>query len=105
MLFRSGHKIAVLGAMKELGDFTEKAHEELGKKVKNSGLHRVYLFGEETRITYETAGECRGRKIFWTEDADELVRMVRQGVNTGDVVLLKGSRAAALERIEKNITG
>ena len=100
-----GHKIAVLGAMKELGDFTEKAHEELGKKLKNSDLHRVYLFGEETRITYETAGDRMGRRVFWTENADELVRMVRQGVNTGDVVLLKGSRAAALERIEKNITG
>ncbi len=100
-----GHKIAVLGAMKELGDFTEKAHEELGKKLKSSSLHRVYLFGEEMRVTFETAGEHMGRNVFWTKDANELVRMVRQGVNTGDVVLLKGSRAAALERIEKSIAG
>ncbi|WP_052078344.1 UDP-N-acetylmuramoyl-tripeptide--D-alanyl-D-alanine ligase [Spirochaeta lutea] len=105
-LWTKGQKVAVLGDMKELGRFSREAHRDLAHQVLESGVSSIILYGPEIRVTYEMLQQQRGllRQVLWTEDRDELVRLVQDTVNAGDLVLLKASRSMALEHLAEVIT-
>jgi len=92
-----GRRVYVIGEMLELGDISQSAHEEAGRLLVNSKADMVYLFGEETVATARVL-DSRGR-FFHTNDMEELIRKVDAYAKEGDLVLLKGSRGCALERL------
>jgi UDP-N-acetylmuramoyl-tripeptide--D-alanyl-D-alanine ligase len=93
----AGRRIYVLGSMLELGEKSRKAHERLGRTLAESGADMAFLFGEEMEAAAEAMAEAGGKPFFYTRDRDELSRILGTYVRPGDLVLLKGSRANALE--------
>ncbi len=95
-----GRRIAVLGSMLELGATSAAAHEEAGRRLCESRFDRVFLFGEEMK---EAEGVCRAlcpeRLALATAEIDRLIPAVRAELRSGDLVLIKGSRGMALERL------
>jgi UDP-N-acetylmuramoyl-tripeptide--D-alanyl-D-alanine ligase len=101
-----GRRIYVLGSMLELGGETEKEHAKLGKVLSGSSADTVFLFGEETRFAYDELKKSRVKKtVFQTNDMEELQFLVKKIVDRGDMVLLKGSRGCALERVSDALGG
>ncbi|GHV89549.1 UDP-N-acetylmuramoyl-tripeptide--D-alanyl-D-alanine ligase [Spirochaetia bacterium] len=101
-----GRKIYVIGSMLELGDASEEAHRELGQRLASSSADQVFLYGRETEAAaaaMETAPEYtdapRQVPFFHTNSMDGLSRALEDFVEDGDLVLLKGSRGCALERL------
>jgi UDP-N-acetylmuramoyl-tripeptide--D-alanyl-D-alanine ligase len=92
----SGKRIAVLGDMKELGDKTAYYHGELGRFLKESNVDKVILIGEEVKAVLKEMNNGRA-KLF--EDKGSLIEYVKHQIAGGDVVLIKGSRAAKMEEI------
>lgn len=92
----SGKRIAVLGDMKELGEKTAYYHEELGKFLKHSNIDNVLLIGEDVKVILKELNSGRG-KFF--HDKASLIDYAKHHVTGGDVVLIKGSRAAKMEEI------
>jgi UDP-N-acetylmuramoyl-tripeptide--D-alanyl-D-alanine ligase len=100
-----GRKIYVLGSMLELGDASTAAHRELGAALARSAADMVFLYGKEME---EAAAELRGSGIgsmvqvpfFHTNSIDELTSSLMDYVKPGDLVLVKGSRGCALERLD-----
>ena len=67
-------KIAVLGDMFELGDFSEKLHKEVGTEIYKNKIDKLYLIGNYSKFIGEEA-EKEGYKkenIFYFENKDEL---------------------------------
>jgi len=102
----SGRRIYVIGEMLELGELSRGAHEDMGRLLVDSKADMVYLFGEETAaaaavMTSRLAGETMrsSMKFFHTCDMGELISVADAYVQEGDLVLLKGSRGCALERL------
>ena len=97
----SGRKLAVLGEMKELGDFTESGHRAVGRALAESSIERALLTGGPTRYIALEA-KARGfsaEKLSECEALDlEEVRRFLEAIQEGDVVLVKGSRALGLEK-------
>jgi len=94
-------RIAVLGEMRELGDHTEAAHEELGRVAGATGLDLLIAIGPYAGLVREAAlaaGLPADRVIVTTEHAEAGERL-RAACRAGDLVLLKGSRGAALESV------
>jgi len=94
-----GRRVYVMGSMLELGDVSRAAHGEMGALLADSKADMVYLFGSETAAAaavLETRGSVR---FLHTCDMDALFREVDCGTEDGDLVLLKGSRGCALERL------
>jgi len=93
-------KLAILGDMKELGDYAESAHKEVGKAAAKSGLYMIVTVGELALNIAEGAksagfqGEIRN--YYTTEEA---ATAVKDFVQPGDIVLVKASRAMATEKI------
>jgi UDP-N-acetylmuramoyl-tripeptide--D-alanyl-D-alanine ligase len=94
-----GRRVAVLGDMRELGASSEALHRELGRTVAECAVDVVVGVGTEARHLLAAVGGAKEAHGF---DTVEQVRpRLGELVRAGDAVLLKGSRAMALERIVK----
>jgi UDP-N-acetylmuramoyl-tripeptide--D-alanyl-D-alanine ligase len=92
--FGSGRKIAFLGDMRELGDFAEQAHREIGDVIAElGGLDALYTAGDLARYIPGAARRFA--------DSAEAARFAETELDlkAGDVVLVKGSRAMTMEKI------
>jgi UDP-N-acetylmuramoyl-tripeptide--D-alanyl-D-alanine ligase len=88
-----GRRIAVLGGMAELGPEGPRYHREIGALT--TGLDVVVGVGQLARDYGPT---------HWVADAEAAAKLVRELLEPGDVVLVKGSRAVGLERVAANLT-
>jgi UDP-N-acetylmuramoyl-tripeptide--D-alanyl-D-alanine ligase len=97
----NGRKIAVLGDMLELGEWTQSAHGDIGVIAANCGLALLITVGQSARLIAQAAIEAgmethRVLPLATTTEAEETIRTLAQ---EGDFVLVKGSRRLQLERI------
>ncbi|MDR1257070.1 MAG: UDP-N-acetylmuramoyl-tripeptide--D-alanyl-D-alanine ligase [Spirochaetaceae bacterium] len=95
----NGRRVYVIGQMLELGGGSAAAHAALGERLAVSRADAVLLFGEEAEISYEKLRNMGSKFVFHTNSIDELRLKLRDCVKKGDMVLLKGSRSCALERV------
>jgi UDP-N-acetylmuramoyl-tripeptide--D-alanyl-D-alanine ligase len=101
---KQGRLIFVIGDMLELGETSASAHAKLGELLAESRADRVFLFGRETAAAASVL-KSKEKNAFHTENIDELSCALDSYVQTGDIVLLKGSRGCALERLSEMLTG
>lgn len=100
-----GRRIAVLGAMKELGNESDAAHREMLDAAIAAGPDEIVLVGDEFVSAAREAGVSDAAsderpvvRAFGDAEWEGVVAAVST-VEKGDLVLLKGSRALALERL------
>ncbi len=91
----SGKRWLVLGAMAELGVDSESLHAEIGEYASARGIERLWACGDETAATVDAFAE--GGRHF--SNSDQLVAAISEVLGEGDVVLVKGSRSAAMDRV------
>lgn len=92
-------KIAVLGDMLELGKMTEDAHREIGHEV--IGIVDVLVVvGHRSKFIREGALEkgFSEKNIYSFDTARQAAQFLKDAVQKGDIVLLKGSQGIRLER-------
>jgi len=92
-------RIAILGDMKELGARSSDAHRRVGRLAAGRGLDLLLAFGPLARDLAEAAREARSVRVAHSADLEEIVAILRREARAGAVVLVKGSRAMAMERI------
>ncbi len=92
---------AVLGEMAELGPITAEEHDRLGRLAARLGIKRLVAVGEVARPACQAARlEClTPEEAVWVADVQGAIEVLRAELAPGDVVLLKASRVAGLERI------
>ena len=91
---------AVLGHMAELGPIAFEEHERLGELVVRIGVERLVTVGDEARAIARAAireGQLP-EDVATYDDPIDAADDVRAWAKPGDVVLVKGSRVAGLER-------
>jgi UDP-N-acetylmuramoyl-tripeptide--D-alanyl-D-alanine ligase len=90
---RSGRRtVAVLGEMRELGPHADEAHATVGRLLDELGIDDAVVVGPE-------AAAIRGERTRPVESVDEAVGWLRHNVHGTDLVLVKASRGARLERV------
>ena len=102
-----GRKIAVLGAMKELGDFSESEHAKIGRFA-GTFCEVLVGVGGETRPLLNSALAAAKEvenpmQIFWCENAQEAKSRVGEWIGENDMVLVKGSRSVGLEVVVEEL--
>ena len=98
-------RLALLGEMRELGQHADAACRDLGIAAAAAGLDVVLLLGpqaERVRAGALAAG-MEAERVTVATDHDDAARRLRALAQPGDVVLLKGSRGAALERVMQRL--
>ncbi|MDP2681916.1 MAG: UDP-N-acetylmuramoyl-tripeptide--D-alanyl-D-alanine ligase [Deltaproteobacteria bacterium] len=100
-----GRKIAVLGDMFELGEMSDDAHKKVGMFAQDTGIDMLFTIGVYSDALVSGAME-KGMlpdKIYKAHDKAELIKALNNVVKEGDVILIKGSRAAAMEEIVEGL--
>ncbi len=99
-----GRKVFICGEMAELGQQAEKLHTELGMLIAEAKVALVLAIGPLARIAAETA-KASARddlQIKCFEDTPSACNKLHEFIQDYDIILVKGSRTASLERtVEK----
>jgi UDP-N-acetylmuramoyl-tripeptide--D-alanyl-D-alanine ligase len=97
---------AVLGEMAELGDATTEAHDEIGRLCVRLDVSRLVVVGPLAKGIHHGAAleGSWGNEATYVDDTDAAIALLRTEVRPGDVVLVKASRAAGLERVALALT-
>ncbi len=98
-------RIAVLGHMAELGPQTEQEHRVLGMRVAEHGVDMLVAVGERSKDTIHGAVEAgmSESSTHFFETSEEAGRFLDREINKGDVILVKGSQSARMEKVVKDI--
>ncbi|MDX2176218.1 MAG: UDP-N-acetylmuramoyl-tripeptide--D-alanyl-D-alanine ligase [Candidatus Sumerlaeia bacterium] len=90
-------RFALLGDMYELGEFTARFHEVVGRAAAEGGLDGLFAVGEHTVDTVREAARG-GLLAVHCADSTEAARLLASELREGDALLVKGSRANRLEQ-------
>ena len=93
--------------MAELGPIAATEHSRLGRLAVRLGIKRLVAVGEAARPSCEAARlECMTpEEAMWVADADAAIDLLSRMIERDDVVLVKASRAAGLERVAAALRG
>jgi len=94
-------RIAVLGDMFELGDIAETEHRKVGDAVRNAGVDLLVTVGSLAAFISQQAlsAGMETSTVFHGHTVAEAVDYLRECIQEGDVILVKGSRGMKMEGI------
>jgi UDP-N-acetylmuramoyl-tripeptide--D-alanyl-D-alanine ligase len=102
-------RVAVLGAMGELGPGAEAAHTQLGRDAVRAGVDLVVSVGPDAvgvhtgaLAEWSAAGSAAAEPVH-VPDRDAARRLLAGALVAGDVVLVKASRSYALEVLAEDL--
>ena len=90
-------KVAILGHMRELGTFSAACHKRVGECALES-VDRLICLGEDCKELV-AVWESKKRQVNWFLDFDEMMHFIKEEVQEGDLVLVKGARSLQLEKV------
>ncbi|MBU3664584.1 MAG: UDP-N-acetylmuramoyl-tripeptide--D-alanyl-D-alanine ligase [Chthoniobacterales bacterium] len=93
-----GKRFAVLGRMGELGSYAEEGYRRVGRTAAGT-IDILIAVGPETGVMAEEAESAGAREVRRASDTSEAARLLRDLARPGDAVVIKGSRAARMERV------
>ncbi|HQR25789.1 MAG TPA: UDP-N-acetylmuramoyl-tripeptide--D-alanyl-D-alanine ligase [Nocardioides sp.] len=99
---RAGRRtLAVLGEMRELGADAPAEHRGVGRHAAEAGVDVVVTVGPEADAISDGTRDVPGwqGRAVRTAGREEALAWVRENVSAEDVVLVKASRGAGLERV------
>lgn len=94
-----GKRIAVLGEMRELGTESEHGHREVGETAATLGVNQLITIGDVAELIAEGARSAGLDKVSSTRSTTEAATLLGEIAEPGDLVLIKGSRAARTEEV------
>ncbi|WP_435418320.1 UDP-N-acetylmuramoyl-tripeptide--D-alanyl-D-alanine ligase [Parerythrobacter aurantius] len=104
-------RIAVLGSMKELGDFAPGFHEQLAEPLLDGQVDFAVLVGDEMLTLARhlgKAGEAMlGKGLSFAHchgPAEAIAALQEYGIAAGDAILVKGSNSVGLGKLVEHFT-
>ena len=101
----AGKKIAVLGDMLELGEFSKMLHEKVGEEVAKNSIEVLITVGELSKNIASKAQEkgLNKENIFVCGENSEAVKIINDIAKQGDAILLKASNGLNFQEIFNEI--
>ena len=104
-------RVAVLGSMKELGDFAPKFHAQLADPIIDAKIDHVICVGDEMRALSAELGRRAGNSLGFDggfahcdSPAEAIQALQEFSLTHGDAVLVKGSNSIGLGRLVSHFT-
>jgi UDP-N-acetylmuramoyl-tripeptide--D-alanyl-D-alanine ligase len=93
-----GRRFAVLGQMGELGTYADEGYRRVGRTA-GATMDVLIAVGPETTPMAEEAEKAGTKDVRRVGNTGEAANLLRQLARPGDAVVIKGSRAARMERV------
>ncbi|XUU59389.1 UDP-N-acetylmuramoyl-tripeptide--D-alanyl-D-alanine ligase [Erythrobacter sp. HA6-11] len=108
----ASRRIAVLGSMKELGDFSDKFHAQLAEPIIDAKIDHAICVGDEMRALMSELGKASASGIHkgltyahCMNPAEAIALLEEYGLAQGDAVLVKGSNSVGLGAVVSHFAG
>jgi len=98
-----GRHLALLGDMLELGSFEEEGHRLVGQRAADV-LDALYVSGQRGQLIGKAAQGAGQADVHFLRSKKEAVSILRKTLGQGDHLLVKASRALALETVIEELT-
>ena len=100
-------KILVLGDMSELGSYSKKGHQEVGRYLVTKNIDYLFTFGKRARHISTTAVKhgFPAERAYHTTERKKLHRQIRAVISPGAIVLVKGSNDTHMNRTVNYLRG
>lgn len=96
---KGNRKIAIIGDVLELGEYSRSIHIEIGKELLKSNLDIIITIGNHTKYTDEFLEENNFTNRYHFDNEKESYNILNKILKSGDIVLLKGSHGMNLKNI------
>ena len=98
-------KIAVLGDMFELGEYSKELHEKVGKEVVKNKIDILVCCGDSAKYIVNMAKKegMPKEKIFYFDNKEQIEKFIRENAQNGDSVLFKASNGMKFFNIVENL--
>lgn len=90
-LMQADHKMAILGDMRELGDYSGEEHQKIVDYLKNTNIDTIWLVGDEFGKT-----NCNYRKF---KNVEDVKAAISAQCPEGMCILIKGSNSTKLYQL------
>ena len=102
---KANRRIAVLGDILETGKFAVQLHKEIGEIVCENHVDMLVCSGENAKYIAESAKEngFDEKHIYYFENKEEIVKLLKQMMQPEDVVLFKASNGMRFFDIAEKI--
>ena len=94
-----GRRVAVLGQMNELGEESQRGHREVGETAAALGIDELFAVGEAGAAIAQAARKAGLENSSAVDSPEEAARRLSATASPGDLILVKGSRTARMERV------
>ncbi|MDO6963519.1 UDP-N-acetylmuramoylalanyl-D-glutamyl-2,6-diaminopimelate--D-alanyl-D-alanine ligase [Rhizobium alvei] len=92
-----GRRIAVLGDMLEMGEFSADVHAGLAEPLIAAGIDEIWIAGPD--MAYLRDALQQAKEPIYRDSADELTAYALANIKPGDVVMVKSSNGSGFGRI------
>ncbi|UCG31834.1 MAG: UDP-N-acetylmuramoyl-tripeptide--D-alanyl-D-alanine ligase [Phycisphaerales bacterium] len=100
---KSGRQVLVIGDMGELGADSEKLHREIGRRIATTCIDVLVTVGPRAAVIAEECADRITRHSYG--NSNEAAGQSGEWLRSGDLVVIKGSRAMKLEKIVEALQG
>ena len=102
--FKENRKIAVLGDMLELGEFTQQLHEQVGESVYRNNIDVLICGGEASKYIAKKAKELgmNEENIYYFVSNEDVLNKLKEITEKGDIILFKASNGMKFFDIAEN---
>ncbi len=101
--YEKNRKVAVLGDMKELGDFSEEIHKSLGEYINNTNIDILICSGKYSKYIYDEVKDNDNIKSYYSTDNEQIVEITKEIALENDVILIKASNGMKFYEIASKL--
>ena len=101
----NGRKIAVLGDVLELGEFSSQIHKKIGEEVAKQNIDILICCGQNSKNICDIAIEngMTQKNVYYENSLKNVIKRIKETIEKNDVILLKASKAMKFSEIALDI--
>lgn len=98
---KASRKVAILGDMLELGEYTEELHKKVGEEVAKNNIDILITVGNLSKFIAQEAKSLGVKRVYEFENNKECLEKIKEIIEPGDTILLKASNLMNFGEISK----
>lgn len=100
---KTNRKIAILGDMLELGEYSKELHEKVGEEIIKNNIDILVTVGEEAKNIAQKAKQLKLKEIYQLETNKQAVELLNKILKPKDTILIKASNGMKFDQIIEEI--
>ena len=98
---KNDKKFLLIGDMLELGKYSKKLHIKIAKYINKSKINKVYVYGEQTKHTFnKLKPQIRGKIL---KNKIDIYKLIKNDLPNNSHLMVKGSNSTGLNDIIKRL--